>query len=170
MEAGTPQRPVNAIPPGAVAHCQLRFVVGTRWQELAAIVREHLAARGFGAIEVEVSAACAATRLPLSHPWVRWAERSLSRSAGQPPAVLPNLAGSLPNDVFTEVLGLPTLWVPHSYPACRQHAPDEHLLADAAREGLGLMGGLYWDLGEPDAPWRGAALAPTSTPRTESPA
>jgi hypothetical protein len=59
--------------------------------------------------------------------------------------------------VFADLLGMPTLWVPHSYPACAQHAPDEHLLASVAREGLQLMGGLYWDLGEPGAPWAGQA-------------
>jgi acetylornithine deacetylase/succinyl-diaminopimelate desuccinylase-like protein len=157
MEAGTPRRPVNAIPPSAVAHCQLRFVVGTPWERLAAIVREHLDAAGFRGVEVEVGMSCPATRLPMDHPWVGWARASMRGSVRQDVAVLPNLAGSLPNDVFAEVLGLPTLWVPHSYPACAQHAPDEHLLAEVAREGLQLMGGLYWDLGEPSAPWRAAA-------------
>lgn len=157
MEAGTPQRPVNAIPPAAVAHCQLRFVVGTPWEQLGDIVRRHLDASGFPDVEVEVGMSCAATRLPLDHPWVAWAQASLRSSVRQEIAVLPNLAGSLPNDVFADVLGLPTLWVPHSYPACAQHAPDEHLLAEVAREGLQLMGGLYWDLGEPAAPWRAAA-------------
>jgi hypothetical protein len=38
--------------------------------------------------------------------------------------------------------------VPHSYPACSQHAPNEHLPVAIAREGLALMAGLYWDLGE----------------------
>ena len=38
------------------------------------------------------------------------------------------------------------------------YAPDEHLLAPLAREGLQVMAGLYWDLGEPDAPWREGAL------------
>jgi hypothetical protein len=42
--------------------------------------------------------------------------------------------------------------VPHSYPACSQHAPDEHLLADVAREGLLIMTGLFWDLGEAGGP------------------
>jgi hypothetical protein len=55
--------------------------------------------------------------------------------------------------VFAELLGLPTLWVPHSYPACAQHAPNEHLLAPVAREGLRIMAGLYWDLGERESPW-----------------
>ncbi|WP_254389273.1 hypothetical protein [Streptomyces sp. AC550_RSS872] len=44
--------------------------------------------------------------------------------------------GSLPNADFTDVLGLPTRRLPHSCPGCLQHAPDEHLLAPIAREGL----------------------------------
>jgi len=158
--AGAPQRPVNAVPHEAVAHCQLRFVVGTDWQRLGAYLRAHLDACGFPEIEVEVGMSCAATRLDLGDPWVAWAMTSLERSAGRRATLLPNLAGSLPNDLFADVLGLPTLWVPHSYPGCNQHAPDEHLLAPVAREGLRLMAGLYWDLGERDAaPWFGAPRA-----------
>ena len=155
MGAGTPQRPVNAIPGQAVAHCQLRFVVGTPWRELRDIVRRHLDANGFPEIDVEVTLAGAATRLDVDNPWVAWAQRSIERSSGKHPTTLPNLGGSLPNDVFADLLGLPTLWVPHSYPACAQHAPNEHLLAPVAREGLRIMAGLYWDLGEPETtPWK----------------
>ena len=75
----------------------------------------------------------------------------MTRSTGQAPVILPNLGGTLPNDVFADILGLPTLWVPHSYPACAQHAPNEHLLAPVVREGLQLMAGLFWDLGEAEA-------------------
>ena len=65
---------------------------------------------------------------------------------------LPNLGGSLPNDIFSEILGLRTIWVPHSYPGCSQHAPNEHLPVAIAREGLAMMAGLYWDLGTGDVP------------------
>jgi acetylornithine deacetylase/succinyl-diaminopimelate desuccinylase-like protein len=154
LGAGSAQRPVNAIPGEALAHCQLRFVVGTPWQRLREIVLAHLAEHGFGEVEVSVTLEGAATRLDVEHPWVRWAARSIEQSCGQAPTILPNLAGSLPNDVFADVLGLPTLWVPHSYAACGQHAPNEHLLAPVAREGLQLMAGLYWDLGDSaGAPW-----------------
>jgi acetylornithine deacetylase/succinyl-diaminopimelate desuccinylase-like protein len=165
LGAGSAARPVNAIPGEAVAHCQLRFVVGTPWQELAQIVRAHLDARGFEQVEVEVTLAGAATRLDVENPWVEWAQRSIAASCGQRADLLPNLAGSLPNDVFAGLLGLPTLWVPHSYPACAQHAPNEHLLAPLAREGLRLMAGLYWDLGaDGQAPWQAGALSSTSHP------
>jgi hypothetical protein len=60
---------------------------------------------------------------------------------------LPNLAGSLPNDAFAEILGLPTVWVPHSYRGCSQHAPDEHVLKPVCRDALRLMVGLFWDIG-----------------------
>lgn len=163
LGAGAPQRPVNAVPHEAVAHCQLRFVVGTEWQRLGELLRHHLDEQGFQAVQVEVGMSCAATRLDLADPWVEWALHSMERSAGQRPALLPNLAGSLPNDLFADLLGLPTLWVPHSYPGCNQHAPDEHLLAPVAHEGLKLMAGLYWDLGERDsAPWFRSQTTPSS--------
>ncbi len=165
LGAGSAQRPVNAIPAEAVAHCQLRFVVGTPWQDLERIVRAHLDAHGFGQVEVQVTQAGAATRLDLENPWVGWARRSIEASSGQSVDLLPNLAGSLPNDVFADLLGLPTLWVPHSYPACAQHAPNEHLLAPLARAGLRIMAGLYWDLGEPgQAPWQAGATASLVSP------
>jgi len=46
--------------------------------------------------------------------------------------------------------------VPHSYAGCSQHAPDEHVLAVIVREGLQIMSGLFWDLGEVGAPVRPA--------------
>ena len=82
-----------------------------------------------------------------------------SDMTGTPPAILPNLGGSLPNDCFADVLGLPTIWVPHSYPACSQHAPNEHMLARVAREGLQIMTGLFWDLGASGTPAGTAARA-----------
>ncbi len=148
MKAGNPDNPVNAIPPSATAWCQLRFVVGTDWQHLAEHVRQHLDAWGFEMVTVQVSAASPATRLNPDEPWVRWAVASIEQTTGKVVAVLPNLGGTLPNEVFAHTLGLPTVWVPHSYPACNQHAPNEHLLAPVAREALQLMAGLYWDLGE----------------------
>jgi hypothetical protein len=115
-------------------------------------VQQHLDAHGFAAVKASAARmeAMAATRLDPNDPWVRWATDSIAQTTGASPAILPNLGGSLPNDCFADVLGLPTLWVPHSYPACSQHAPDEHLLRAVAREGLAIMTGLFWDLG--DAP------------------
>jgi len=155
MTSGNPEQPVNAIPPSASAHCQIRSVVGTNPDMFLPALRQHLERHGFGQVEVTPAKKgfMQATRLDPDDPWVGWAVDSMRTTTGVAPALLPNLGGSLPNDVFSDVLGLPTLWVPHSYASCSQHAPDEHLLLPIAREGLALMAGLWWDLGEEGAPW-----------------
>jgi acetylornithine deacetylase/succinyl-diaminopimelate desuccinylase-like protein len=147
---GTPERPVNAIPGKAHAHCQLRYVVGTDVDDIIPALRRHLDRHGFGQVEARRGPGgfFNASRLDPADPWVIWAARSLAQTAGRAPTILPNLGGSLPNDIFTDVLGLKTIWIPHSYAGCSQHAPNEHLLAPIAREGLGLMAGLFFDLGE----------------------
>lgn len=148
LAAGNPDTPVNAIPGSAHAYCQLRFVVGTDITRMTAALRAHLDQHGFSMVTVETGHVMNASRTDPAHPWVRFALGSLERTAGTRPVLLPNLGGSLPNDVFTDQLALPTIWIPHSYPACAQHAPDEHLLAPLARQALRLMTGLFWDIGE----------------------
>jgi acetylornithine deacetylase/succinyl-diaminopimelate desuccinylase-like protein len=147
---GNPDKPVNAIPPRARAHCQLRYVVGVDQHDIVPALQRHLERHGFPMIRVSQSRdeSMAATRLDPAHPWVRWAKASIERTTGSRVAVLPNLGGSLPNDVFSDVLGLPTVWIPHSYASCSQHAPNEHLLMSTARDGIRLMTGIMWDLGE----------------------
>ena len=153
---GNPDQPVNAIPPKAVARCQLRYVVGADPDEFLPGLRRHLDRHGFPMVKIAPARDefFRATRLDPDHPWARWAAKSIEATTGAKPAILPNLGGSLPNDIFSEILGLPTVWVPHSYPSCSQHAPNEHLLASVAREGLRIMAGLWWDLGEPGTPRR----------------
>ena len=148
MSSGNIEKPANAIPGQARAVLQLRFVVGTKYEEVIDAVRTHLHANGFPMIEVSGAQRFAASRTDVDSPWVDWTADSIRRTTGKAPAILPNFGGSLPNDVFSEGLGLPTIWVPHSYPGCSQHAPDEHILLPVTEEALAIMAGLFWDLGE----------------------
>ena len=148
MGCGNPAQPVNAIPPAARATLQLRFVVGTDATRIREHLLAHLQAGGYTGISVSEPVVMAATRLDPDNAWVRLALASLAESTGVAPALLPNLGGSLPNDVFADILGLPTVWVPHSYPACSQHAPNEHVLAPLMRQGLGMSAALLWAVGE----------------------
>jgi len=153
MSCGNPGAPVNAIPPSTWARCQLRFVVGVDYEDILPALRRHFAKSGLGMVQVTPSpddGVFLATRLDPEGPWAGWAQASIARTTQKLPAILPNFAGSLPNDIFANVLDLPTLWIPHAYPGCRQHAAGEHLPIGLAREALEIMAGLYWDLGEPD--------------------
>ncbi len=152
MSSGNIEKPANAIPGRASAVLQLRFVVGTKVHNIADVIRSHLYERGFTMVGVEATQRFAASRTDFDSPWVNWTAESIRNTTGKAPAVLPNFGGSLPNDVFTDILNLPTMWVPHSYPGCSQHAPDEHILLPVTEEALGIMAGLFWDLGEMKVP------------------
>ena len=154
LGAGNPAKPVNAIPGSATASLQLRFVPGTDTANLEGAVRRHLDAAGFSMVDIEVGQSFPASRLDPDSPWVAWALASLAATTGREPVLLPNIGGSLPSFVFAEVLGLPTLWVPHSHPGCQQHAPNEHLLKSVAREGLQIAAGLFFDLAATATPAR----------------
>lgn len=149
FESGTPAKPVNAIPPSARAFCQLRFVVGPDPDEFLPALRRHLDDQGFGYVDITADEHIKfrATRTDPDDPWVERVVESLETTTGKRVALLPNLGGSLPNDAFADILGLKTIWVPHSYPGCSQHAPNEHVPVAVMREALLAMTGLYWDLG-----------------------
>ena len=149
LHAGNPQTPVNAVPPRARAHCQIRFTTDVPWKTLIPSLRAFLDSRGFHGVAIIPSRQeiMTATRLDPDHPAAHWAIESLRQTTGKDPALLPSLGGSLPNACFTDTLGMPTVWVPHSYAACSQHAPNEHVLAPLMREGLAMMTGMFWDMG-----------------------
>jgi acetylornithine deacetylase/succinyl-diaminopimelate desuccinylase-like protein len=157
FKVGNPDNPVNAVPPRAWAHCQLRFIADTDRDAIIPALRKHLDAHGFDMVDVlpppDMNAGdFASTRTDPDNPWAAWAAASLQKTSGTAPAVIPQLGGSICNDVFTDILGLPTIWVPHSYASCSQHAPNEHILLSEARSAIELMAGLYWDLGEGNTP------------------
>ncbi|SCW65811.1 Acetylornithine deacetylase/Succinyl-diaminopimelate desuccinylase [Rhizobium mongolense subsp. loessense] len=150
ISSGNIAAPQNAIAGSAQARCQLRFVVGTDIDDIVPALRRHLDAHGFSMVEVREAKEepFKATRFPPDHPWVRFVERSIAASSGKSPHVLPNLAGSLPNDAFTDILGLPTIWIPHSHAECGQHGPNEHALLSIAEEGMRVMTALFLDIAD----------------------
>jgi len=156
MVSGKPDGPVNAVAPEARAHCQLRYTVDTDQALFASSLRRHLDACGFPEVRIEH----AGTRMPASrtdpdNPWVRFVSGSIMRTLGRAPQVIPNSSGGLPGEVFVDHLGVPLVWIPHSYTGCRQHGPDEHVVPATLREGIAMMAGLWWDLGAGDTPNRG---------------
>ncbi len=151
--SGRPENPVNAVAPNARAHCQIRYTVDVDPAGFAPALRRHLDGHGFPDVSIEnASVRMPASRTDPDHPWVRWTVGSMERSLGKRVQVVPNSSGGLPGDVFVDFLGVPLVWVPHSYNGCKQHGPDEHLLLGPAREGLAAFAGIWWDLGEVGTP------------------
>lgn len=153
LDAGNPAQVVNAIPGKAEAHMQLRYVVGTDVDDFEDKVRAHLEGQGIHGVDVVVGHCMPATRLDPNARVVAAAAASIKQTTGLEAAIEPNLGGTIPNDVFAEVLGLPTVWVPHSYPGCNQHAPDEHALTSILEQGAEIMAGMFWDMRQNPDGW-----------------
>jgi acetylornithine deacetylase/succinyl-diaminopimelate desuccinylase-like protein len=152
FKSGNIDVPVNAIQPSAKALCQLRFVVGTKANEVISSLRDHLDRHGFSDVKIITENAInfEASRTNLNDIWLQKVENILEEFYGDKIHVIPNLAGSLPNNCFTDILEIPTIWIPHSYKECSQHAPNEHLPIDLIKDSLLLMTNLYWNLGVSD--------------------
>ncbi|NUL60060.1 M20/M25/M40 family metallo-hydrolase [Brevibacterium luteolum] len=163
LDAGTPAAPVNAIPGKASALLQLRFVLGTDPEAVVPAIRTALTRAGIRNVEVRAEEGMAATRLSPDHPAVTAAACAITSATGREPAVLPNLGGTIPNAVFSQTLNLPTVWIPHSYPACNQHAPDEHLLLPILAEGYEIMRTIFLDMGEHPGHWFAVPAVPSRT-------
>lgn len=168
LDLGDPQKPIGAIQPRASAVCQLRFVVGTQPDSILPELRAHLDAEGFKDVRITPlhDVIAPATRASAEHPAVGFCCASIEATTGKKVHLLPNLGGTLPNHVFADILDLPTIWIPHSYRGCSQHAANEHNLGSILSEGLAIMTGLFWDLGlTGNATWSQPALT-ADTERT----
>ena len=113
IKSGDIDVPVNAIQPSAKALCQLRFVVGTKPLKIISSLRNHLDKYGFTDVEIITENAInfEASRTDLNNVWLKKVEQILQNFHGNKIHVIPNLAGSLPNNCFTDILKIPTIWI-----------------------------------------------------------
>lgn len=147
---GQPESPVPAVAGFAKARIQLRHTVDVKASEVVPALRAHLQAQGFPEVQVvEVTERdwFPPSRTDPEDPWVQRVARSMRKTTGRSPNIVPNIGASGPSEFFKEVLGTPIMWIPMSYGGCGQHGPNEHGLGSLFRDGLGLMAGVFWDFG-----------------------
>jgi acetylornithine deacetylase/succinyl-diaminopimelate desuccinylase-like protein len=130
----------TVLPGRAVAKMDLRLVPDMTAKEAAEALKAHLAKRGFGDIEVNVTGGYDPTSTPMDSAIAR-AEKAICNRTGIEPIELPRSAGSWPGYVFTgEPLKMPAshFGLGHGTGA---HAPDEYYLIESANpKVLGLDG------------------------------
>lgn len=146
---GTPEKPINGVQPEASASCQIRYTADVDETRFIPALRAHLDDRGFQQVVIEnlPKNRFPAWRTDPANPWVARVMTSIESTIGYVPTLMPNSSGGLPSEIFARHLDCPVIWIPHSYGGCKQHGPDEHLLQPIVEEGLGIMAGLFWDIG-----------------------
>lgn len=120
----------TVLPGRAVAKMDFRLVPGMKKDDAVAALKAHLAARGYGDIEVNVSGGYDSTQTPADAPLIQ-AQRAVLERRGITPLMWPRNAGSYPGFVFTDAplnLAAGHFGLGHGGGA---HAPDEYYLIDS---------------------------------------
>ena len=121
----------TVLPHRAAAKLDLRLVPDMTAAEALEALKRHLAKRGFGDIEVNMTGGYDPTSTPADSAPVR-AALTTYRKLGVEPLMMPRMAGSWPGYVFTNApLNLPAthFGMGHGGGA---HAPDEYLVIEPA--------------------------------------
>jgi acetylornithine deacetylase/succinyl-diaminopimelate desuccinylase-like protein len=121
----------TVLPHKAVAKLDLRLVPGMTALGSLAALKAHLAKRGFGDIEVNMSGGYDPTTTDANSSLIR-AQAAVYRKAGLDPIFWPRLAGSWPGYIFTgDPLRLPAghFGLGHGNGA---HAPNEYYVIESA--------------------------------------
>ncbi len=121
----------TVLPHRAVAKLDLRLVPDMTYDGAVAAIRAHLAKRGFGDVEVNVTGGYDPTSTPADAAVIR-AQQAVYARGGLDPILWPRNAGSYPGYVFTNPplkLAAGHFGLGHGSGA---HAPDEYYVIDSA--------------------------------------
>jgi acetylornithine deacetylase/succinyl-diaminopimelate desuccinylase-like protein len=120
----------TVLPHKAAAKLDLRLVPGQTAAEAFSQLKAHLAKRGYGDIEVNMTGGYDPTRTPADAPLIQ-AQIAVLKHAGIEPVLWPWLAGSYPGYAFTDApLKLAAGHFGLGY-GTGQHAPDEFFLIES---------------------------------------
>jgi len=119
------------LPHQAIAKLDLRLVPNQTAADALAALKAHLAKRGFGDIDVNMTGGYDPTTTPADSPIIK-AEEAVYKNHGIDPVMMPRLGGSWPVYVFTNPplsLGAGHFGLGHGSGA---HAPDEYYVIESA--------------------------------------
>ncbi|HET9017058.1 MAG TPA: M20/M25/M40 family metallo-hydrolase [Thermomicrobiaceae bacterium] len=125
----------TVLPHEAVAKCDIRLVEAQTGEEIFEKVEAHVRRHAPG-VEVVRQGSMDPSKTPLDSPYAGPIRRAVAAVQGEEPLVVPALGGSLPDYVFTKVLGIPAFGVPYANADEANHAPNENLELDRFINGV----------------------------------
>ncbi|HEY8743218.1 MAG TPA: peptidase dimerization domain-containing protein, partial [Chloroflexota bacterium] len=141
----------TVLPAKALAKVDFRLVPDQDPHTIAAALRAHLDAQGYGDVEMKVLAAAEPDKTPLTEPFVQRVAAIATAFGGQPPLVMPLAPPSLPLLApLRRHVGLPGLSAPTNatYMGGSAHAPNEHIRLEDLRRAVAFNAYLLRSLGE----------------------
>jgi acetylornithine deacetylase/succinyl-diaminopimelate desuccinylase-like protein len=127
----------TVLPARAMAKIDFRLVPDQDPDDILVKLLAHLAAAGYGDVQVTRLGGAEPVVTPIEHPFVQRVLAVAEAFAGKPPTVSPSIGGTLPLlGALRRFVGVPGLSAPGnpSYWASGAHSPNEHIrLSDLSR-------------------------------------
>jgi acetylornithine deacetylase/succinyl-diaminopimelate desuccinylase-like protein len=116
----------TVLPHEAFARCDIRLVEAQSADEIYSKVEAHVR-RHAPEVTLIRHGSMEPSKTPMESPFTQPILSAISAAQGEAPLLVPALGGSLPDYVFTKILGIPAFTVPYANADESNHAPNENL-------------------------------------------
>jgi acetylornithine deacetylase/succinyl-diaminopimelate desuccinylase-like protein len=116
----------SVLPSEAVAKCDIRLVEAMKPDQVMECVRAHVAKHA-PEVDVIFQGGMLPSKTPFDNPWGAVLQEAIAEARGETPLLYPCVGGSLPDYVFTKILGVPAFVIPYANADEANHAPNENL-------------------------------------------
>ena len=135
------------LPCEAFVKCDIRLVEPLTPEYVFEKVAAHVA-RHAPDVEFMPLTGMLPSKTPMDSPYAEPIRRALVAARGVEPLLYPTLGGSLPDYVFTKILGVPAFIVPYANADEANHAPNENLKIECFIDGIKSGAALLAELGK----------------------
>lgn len=160
------------VPNEAVVKCDARLVGQQKPDDILAKIEAHVKKYAPNVEFVRVESMLP-SKTPLDSPFSEIVRRAVHIGQGVEPLIYPSIGGSLPEYVFTKILGTHSFVVPYANADEANHAPNENITIDCFVNGIRTGAALLDTLGEFEAgarsaaPWGPTGLGPEQDRKQE---
>lgn len=137
----------TVLPHVATAKCDVRLVEPLTPDYVFDRIEAHVA-RHAPDVEVVRHNGMLPSKTPLDSPYAAPIIRAIKKARGVEPLIYPTVGGSLPDYVFTKILGKPAFVVPYANADEANHAPNENLEVVRFIDGIKTGAALLAELGQ----------------------
>ena len=137
----------TVLPHKAFAKCDIRLVEAQGAEEIFAKVEAHVRRHAPG-VEFIRQGGMDPSKTPLDSPYAEPIRQGIVAAQGEDPLLVPAMGGSLPDYVFTKILGIPDFTVPYANADEANHAPNENLELERFVRGIKTGAAMLTYLGQ----------------------
>lgn len=137
----------TVLPCEAFVKCDMRLVEAQSVDEIMDKVEAHVK-RHAPEVEMRRDAGMEPSKTPLEIPFTEPLRQAFVAAQGEEPLLMPAMGGSLPDYVWTKILGVPAVMTPYANHDEANHAPNENMEVERFIKGIKTGAAVLAYLGE----------------------